>query len=275
MSIGIYTIISPTSKVYVGQSWDISRRWRSYNRLSCSDQPAIYNSLKKHGPEAHDFETILDFTQDVTQAELDWWEQIMMDYHREKGDELLFIRDAGSNGKQAEETKRKLSESKKDKKRKPFTAEHQQKLKDRWTYQPHPWEGRNHSGESRQKMSNSHKGKNTGNKNPMFGKTHSELAKLKISKAWKGKKHRPESILKIQKATAGENNPMYSKFGIEHGASKTVVQLTKEGKFVKNWDCISDAGRFLQMKSTSNISGCCRGKRKTAAGFKWKYNVSK
>lgn len=58
----------------------------------------------------------------------------------------------------------------------------------------------------------------SGKNNPMYGKTHTEEAKLKISKANKGKipsnKGKPLSIEqknKISKATSGKNNPMYGK----------------------------------------------------------------
>ena len=56
--IGIYKITSPTGKVYVGQSIDIPRRFREYINLKCSQQPKLYNSLKKYGPQNHLFEIL-------------------------------------------------------------------------------------------------------------------------------------------------------------------------------------------------------------------------
>lgn len=56
--IGIYKITSPSGKIYIGQSININRRFGEYKRMNCSQQPKIYNSLKKYGPENHIFEII-------------------------------------------------------------------------------------------------------------------------------------------------------------------------------------------------------------------------
>lgn len=52
---GIYKITSPTGKVYIGQSYDIPKRLSQYKNLHCKDQQRIYNSLMKHGVDAHSF----------------------------------------------------------------------------------------------------------------------------------------------------------------------------------------------------------------------------
>lgn len=52
--------------------------------------------------------------------------------------------------------------------------------------------------------------------------------------------------------------------------AKEIVQLTKDGKMIKIWESISDAGRFLNV-NRGNISKCLKGQLKTAYGFKWKY----
>ena len=51
--VGIYELISLSGKVYVGQSWDIIRRFRAYRNLRCQKQPKLYNSLVKYGWENH------------------------------------------------------------------------------------------------------------------------------------------------------------------------------------------------------------------------------
>ena len=48
--IGVYKIISPTNKIYIGQSINIEQRWKQYNKL--------YYSLKKHNPKNHIFKII-------------------------------------------------------------------------------------------------------------------------------------------------------------------------------------------------------------------------
>lgn len=50
-----------------------------------------------------------------------------------------------------------------------------------------------------------------------------------------------------------------------------ILQFTKEGKFVKKWDCSMNIERKLGFHH-SNICMCCNGKRKTAGGYKWHYH---
>lgn len=51
---------------------------------------------------------------------------------------------------------------------------------------------------------------------------------------------------------------------------KSIIQLTKEGKFVKKWNSAIDVYKELNI-SNSLISLCLTGKIKTAGGFKWIY----
>ena len=54
--IGIYKIISPTNKIYVGQSINIENRWLSYKRNNnFYSQTRLRNSIKKYGVENHKF----------------------------------------------------------------------------------------------------------------------------------------------------------------------------------------------------------------------------
>lgn len=56
--IGIYKITSPSGKVYIGQSIDIDKRFRYYERLHCKNQLLLFNSFKKYGLNEHKFEII-------------------------------------------------------------------------------------------------------------------------------------------------------------------------------------------------------------------------
>ena len=52
--------------------------------------------------------------------------------------------------------------------------------------------------------------------------------------------------------------------------SKTVLQFTLEGNFVKEWKSTRDVQRNLGFDQ-GHISQCCTGKRKSAYKFVWKY----
>jgi len=59
MKLGyIYKITSPSSKVYIGQTINISNRKCHYKKLHCHKQKSIYNSINKYGWENHLFEII-------------------------------------------------------------------------------------------------------------------------------------------------------------------------------------------------------------------------
>jgi group I intron endonuclease len=52
---GVYSVISPTGKIYIGSSVDINRRFYMYKLIQCHKQKKLYNSLKKYGYDAHVF----------------------------------------------------------------------------------------------------------------------------------------------------------------------------------------------------------------------------
>lgn len=63
---------------------------------------------------------------------------------------------------------------------------------------------------------------------------------------------------------------MLGKFGAEHCRSIPIVQLSKDGQFIKKWGAAMEAQRELGIYS-KNICNCCKGKQKTAGGFRWVY----
>lgn len=52
--------------------------------------------------------------------------------------------------------------------------------------------------------------------------------------------------------------------------SNPVLQLMKDGSLVRVWPSVMEVERQLHF-SNSYISACCRGKRHSAYGYKWRY----
>lgn len=52
--------------------------------------------------------------------------------------------------------------------------------------------------------------------------------------------------------------------------SKPVIQFTMDGKLVRKWNSATDVQRELGFNNC-HISSCCKGKRKTANGFIWRF----
>lgn len=74
------------------------------------------------------------------------------------------------------------------------------------------------------------------------------------------------------KNLGGEGNKgMIGLKGSKNPASRSVVQLTLEGDFVREWDYISRVEKELGILR-SKISSCCTGTVKSAGGFMWVYS---
>lgn len=65
-------------------------------------------------------------------------------------------------------------------------------------------------------------------------------------------------------------NPRYGVTGVNNVSSTVVMQFSNDGKFIKKWNCITDVQRELGI-NRGNVIKCCKGKRKSAGGYIWRY----
>ena len=124
---GIYSITSPSGKVYIGQSWDVRKRWSHYH-CNCESQPMLRNSFQKYGVSAHQFAFIWPCHHVPDQAFLDNEEITFIKRYREDGKILLNVKEGGSTGKHSESTKALMSRQRKGK---PKSASFKLKLSQR------------------------------------------------------------------------------------------------------------------------------------------------
>lgn len=151
-----------------------------------------------------------------------------------------------------------------------------------------------HSLETRKKMSSTSRPgtsqKLKGTKRPdvsdrMKGVKFSEETCQKITQSKTGHQcySNPERALKIVDSnlihyqTGSDRNKKISKKLIGREApwvvkslNKPVLQYDKQNNFIQEWESASKAARHLS-KSSSAISECCLGKRKSIYGFVWKF----
>lgn len=80
---GIYKITSPSGKIYIGQSWDIQRRWKFHKRGK--EKTYLQNSFNKYGYENHKFEIIYEMPFDVIQEDLNDAEIVFIKLYKECG----------------------------------------------------------------------------------------------------------------------------------------------------------------------------------------------
>ena len=113
MISGIYKIVSPTGKTYIGQSIDLVRRKKEYAKLQCKKQKRLYYSLNMYGWDRHkwyEYEYPID---ELDKAESEFKLEIISTLGWEYA---LFheIYDKGG-GPKSESTRKLISESNKGK----------------------------------------------------------------------------------------------------------------------------------------------------------------
>ena len=86
--------------------------------------------------------------------------------------------------------------------------------------------------------------------NTIEGKTEEEIKEI-YNDEWKQKQ---------SEAKKGKNNPR----------TKRIIQHDKQGNLIRIWDYAKQVTEELGINH-GNIIQCCKGKRKSAGGFVWKY----
>ena len=125
---GIYKITSPSGKVYIGESKDIEQRKKSYKNVGkgIKNQRRLYNSILKHGWEAHIFEIIEECVYEELLCKERYW-QDFYDVTGENGLNCKLTTCGEQKAEISQETKNIWSFQRKGKK---LSEEHIQKIKD-------------------------------------------------------------------------------------------------------------------------------------------------
>jgi group I intron endonuclease len=155
--IGIYRIRNLINgKVYIGQSWDMESRWsRHRNNEQNSHLKSAYG---KYGIDNFEFTILREFHESgLTNSLLTIFEQKYMEEYDARNPKKGYnFKEAGPRGRHSEESKRKVGE--KNKLWDHSLPEYRAKLSE--SHKGHAPSGpKQHSVESRQKMSETRKGK--------------------------------------------------------------------------------------------------------------------
>ena len=240
----IYRAVNKTNgKSYVGQTVNGLKQRRGCHisdALNNKDNNYFHNSIQKHGPDNFTWTILHDNIIDINF--LNQLEIFYIGYYDtfENGYNLTL----GGGGKSgyivSEETRRRMSESRKDR---IFSDETKRKISE-------SNRGKKRSEETKRKLS-----KAAFNRLPV-----SEETKRKMSKSGKGRKTSPETKRKLSKASGGKNNHNYGKHHsekIKQLISKaSTIDLTNQifGKLLVKrragvnrcgeieWECLCDCG---------------------------------
>jgi group I intron endonuclease len=155
MERGIYKIVNPEGKVYIGLSKNIFLRWSHYkNSSSMGSNSLLKNSLKKYGYDKHIFEIkeYVEFQLNLTEQQnnkiLRERERYWIDFYQSDTIGLNQNRGGCGTSKHSPESKQKISKALKGKPKPPNFGE--KRSKDFYTEE---W---------RKKLSESSKGKSRG-----------------------------------------------------------------------------------------------------------------
>jgi len=274
MIIGIYKIVSPSGKIYIGQSVNIDRtkKYRYKNVEGCIQQPRIYRSLKKYGFEAHDFDIIQEYPiNELNQWETHWKIYYLSQVHGDWNKVLFCDLHDKSGGSRSKEVCKRMSEARRGVKlseehklalRKPKSEEGKINMSLAKKGKPNlKLRNRVYSDETKQKMRLSKKDQSV-----------SQETKDKISESKTGHicYSDPKRGEKISLANKGRKMPQ----SYMDSKMKSIIQYDLDMNIVREWNSAKQIKDELGIDG-GQICNACKGKFKTAAGFIWKYKESK
>jgi len=179
MSIGIYKIINPNGKIYVGQSVSIETRWKEHIQIhEHVSNTKISRSIKKYGPENHIFEVQEECEVNLLNERERYWQEFF-EVLGPNGLNLKYTKTNDRSGHYSEELKDRMRGLKR-------SEEYREKIKIINT-------GRIRNDNTKIKMREAKLGKPSNR----LGKFQSKETRLKISKSNKGRIHSEEHKIKI------------------------------------------------------------------------------
>lgn len=195
--MGIYKIISPSGKVYIGQALVIEKRWDTYEKRpnSYKNQRKLYNSIQKYGWNNHQKEILEECLEDKLLERENYYKQSELDKVDNDWSKVLFLRFDGKGGRLSEETKQRIRE-----KRKYFrhTEESKQKMRKPRPGSGDKLRGRKRTEEQIEKMRKPKPGTSEKRKGMKFSVEH----RKKMSESSKGRIFTEEHKRKIREAKA-------------------------------------------------------------------------
>lgn len=119
------------------------------------------------------------------------------------------------------------------------------------------------SEESKIKIGNANRGKK------YVGRPCSEETKRKISEANKGRKLSKEHIEMLKSINKGRKRSEQMKLTLKSYHKRPIVVLDLSGKFLYEFDYISDAAKFLNLSQPNYINLVLKGKKKTCKNYQF------
>lgn len=291
MLVGIiYKYTSPNGRIYIGQTTEERRRRKTFLNLNKSyGGDKIDRARAKYGPDNFSYEVLerMNF-RDSSEArdKLDELEEFYIRYYDsyKRGYNMTYGGFTTRGFRFSNEQKAALSNQRTGRKLRPRSAEekanHSKIMQERWASKEYR-ELRtkiNASEEHKKKVSESL----SGEKNGMYGKKHSIASREKMSSSRTGEKHcRFGQTLNYSYREKIRNSSLEyhrnhkvsdeTRRKISERIKVKVKQISLDGTFIAEYDSPTLAGKAVGIDG-SCIVKCCKGKRKSAGGYKWEYS---
>jgi len=279
MKLGyIYKITNPNGQIYIGQTGNITKRQKDYERGCTPSQKRIYESIQNYGWINHKFDVILKFdcsVINIDKAEIYFISFFNSFYFINRGYGLNLTKGGktGSAANMTEESRRKMSEKLKGRK-KNYSIEERLKYADRMKdtmkkyREDYPKGGGDwiRSEEHKKRMSEARK-----------GKSPTEETKVKLKEAAKIRYERDKTWTMSGKKASAETKKIHSEQAKQRhkdgtfGNRRKVIQLSMEGDYIKEWSSATEASRELGSSNAAISSACKRGGR--CGKYKWSYSI--
>lgn len=288
MVVGIiYKYISPSGKVYIGQTTEEKRRRKTFfniNKRYGGDK--IDAARQKYGPENFTYEVLYRATfsnKKEATLKLDELEQFYITVYDsyENGYNMTYGGYTTRGFQFSPEQRKQISLRQIGRKLRPRSSEEKAALsalmKEKWASVEYRANRNDNSVEHRLKLSESLKGE----KNGMYGKKHTAGTRMKMAESrfgekniWFGRKKDATYRNKISESLSKyrRNNPVdeETKSKISKSISVSIYQYSLQNEFIAQFASATIAGKEIGIDSSCIIK-CCKGKRKTAGGYVWRY----
>jgi hypothetical protein len=109
-----------------------------------------------------------------------------------------------------------------------------------------------------------------GRPSPNKGRKASAETRAKLSRVRKGRVVSSTTRSKISNSKKGKSRSQEVRSRISQAQSITIVQLTLQGHFIREWKSAVEAATYLGIHPNP-IRGCCKGQCKSAGGYRWGY----
>lgn len=242
----IYAHISPSGKVYIGQTVNIRSRWGTngeHYRTKKEDgsyiQPSFARAIDKYGWKNFRHEILLE---GISKSHADYAEKYLIRWYQMHNQSYNIA--SGGEGCDAP--------------RPPLTEERRRKISER-LLKNHPMRGKHHTPEAMAKII-------AANRNRTYTPEQKEAMAERARKLFKG----CSSTSEVRKKLSNYRKA-HPETWIGGWNKKEVHQYDCTGKYIASYISAMEAAKSIGKNVSGGISECCRSLIASAGGFIWRY----